>query len=134
LFQNAACDRCLETTCCEPVATCADDRRCEAALACIANSCSSEVAAVLAGESASGVGALEREACEGASDPDAGGTTPCIARCLDLFTPRASAVATEDRAARCNATRTLTCGSRSGCGAQCSAFFTPPGTSSPDGG
>lgn len=135
LFQNAACDRCVESTCCEPVVACADDRRCKAALACITASCAGEIANVLSGAATAVARAIEREACEGAPSPDAGGPAPCIARCLDLYAPSAAPATPDDRAARCRAARALTCGSGSECGAQCSTFFTPPAaSSSPDGG
>ncbi len=135
LFQNAACDRCVESTCCEPVVACAEDRRCKAALACITTRCPAEIAGVLSGAASAAARAIEREACEAAVAPDGVGPSPCIARCLDLFAPSSPSATADDRAARCTAARALACGAGSECGAQCSTFFTAPAaSSSPDGG
>ncbi len=134
-FQNASCDRCIESTCCEPVVACAENRLCKAALACIVSSCQPEIASIFAGAAEPAL-LLERVACGAPEAIDAGGAAPCVARCLDLFAPAASPdVVTDDREARCSAARVLACGARSGCGAQCSAFFgARGGAASPDGG
>ena len=130
-FLNGACDRCVESTCCEPVAVCAKDRRCRSALDCIATRCPAEEAAVFSGTlTARGVPALERAACDpsaldaGSLDLGAFGL-PCVARCLDLFVPNSPPdVVSEDRDVRCDAARVLACGVRAGCGASCAVFFT----------
>lgn len=127
-FLNGACDRCVESTCCDPVAACVGDRHCLAALSCITSRCSTEMGAVLAGAVSDPVARLERAACEGATG---GGPSPelaCLVACLDLFVPSEGlGLVPEDRAARCEAARVLACGSRSACGPQCSAGGTDAG-------
>jgi hypothetical protein len=125
-FLNGACDLCIEATCCEPVAQCANDRRCRAALDCIATRCPAEEAAIFAGTAeASAVAELERASCDpgAAGAADAGGL-PCVRRCFDLFVPAAPPrVVSEALEVRCDAARVIACGARAGCGASCTAFF-----------
>lgn len=131
-FLNASCDRCIESACCEPAVACAGDRRCKAALDCIASSCAGDVAAVIGGSESAAAQELERVACAGAGPLPTGASVriACVARCLDLFAPVAPAgIATDEGAARCNATHVLTCGARAGCGTACATFF-----AAPDGG
>lgn len=130
-FLNGACDRCVESTCCEPVAACAGNRRCRAALDCVATRCAAEEAAVFAGTS--DPSALERAACGATMAEDAGDELPCVRRCFDLFVPDDTpGVVSEDRDVRCDVARVLACGARSGCGAQCSAFFAAPSDAGTD--